>query len=100
MNFETINTVTTWTKDGKTKVIFNDKYFITEGWVTKLTGMKRLYNLLKGSKIAVTFYAINEDFGTTEEPKICTKENTIVKSVEFELVGVLAEMAFKAAFAA
>jgi len=93
---EAIVTVNTWTKDDKTKVIINNTHFVSPGMIKNVTGLTRNYYLLVGSKVEVEYFVTGD---VIKDELICTKDNTIVKGVEFELSEKLQEYAMKAAFA-
>lgn len=98
---ELITKVTSFTKDNKTKIVFNDSIFLPIAYVTKLTGLHSMHNLLIGSSIEVDYYTTGETIREATEASqamLCTKDNTIVKEARIELSDKLQSFALAAAF--
>lgn len=98
---ELITKVSTFTKDNKTKIIFNETHFIPVAYVAKLTGLNSMYNLLIGSSIEVDYYSTGDTIREATDATAamtCTKDNTIVKEARIELSDKLQSFALAAAF--
>lgn len=74
--------------DGKTA-------WLTDKQITISTGLHSGFDVLKGSKLAVSFWKAGETMSTGV---VCTKDDTIVQEWEFELSDMLTKMKTGAAF--
>jgi len=92
---ETILTANLWTKDNKSKVVINGKYFLPAGMVKNQTGISTNHQILIGSNISVDFYKVGE--AITDDMN-CTKDDCIVKAFTIELAPMLQQYASAAAF--
>lgn len=101
---EAILEVRTMVRGEKTSVLFgtasrkiDDKnaIFLSEKQVQRATGLNSNYDVLKGSKIDVTFYKEGEELINGEK---ATKADSIVKSFVIEKSDKLVEMASAAGF--
>lgn len=69
--------------------------FLSNKQIFAATGIERGFDVLKGSKLAVSFYKQGEELISGAH---CTKDNVIVKEFEFELTNHLTNIKTAAAF--
>lgn len=84
--------------EAKSVACINGDTFINAKWLAAQTGLSTdSLTLLVGSSIDVTYFAVDEVLQAAEgkiEAKLCTKDNTIVKSfsVEYSIALTVAKM--------
>ena len=101
MELKNITNVRTFVKeDGTTMAVIriegsDDPIFLSAKQIMSASGLKNNFSVLRGSKIAVTYYKVDEELVGGAK---CTKDNTIVKEFEIELSDSIQKIAQAAAF--